>query len=150
MKITLGADHGAFHLREATLNYLKENGHEVIDHGTYSTDSVDYPDFVDLVCRDLREEKAELGILCCTTGLGMSIAANKQPGIRAALVHYNDEAGLSRRHNNANVLCMGQLHTTAHEAAQLIDTFLSAPFEEGRHARRVAKFTAWENQNPTV
>lgn len=150
MKISLGADHGAYHLREAVLQHLAESEHEILDRGTYSTDSVDYPDFVDVVCRDVREEKADLGILCCTTGIGMSIAANKKPGIRAALVHYIDEAGLSRRHNNANVLCMGGLHTTPHEAAQLIDTFLSASFEEGRHARRVAKFSAWENHNPTI
>jgi len=139
MKISLGADHGAFDLREAILAALTEAGHEVIDHGAHSRDSVDYPDFAKAVGLDVTSGRAQLGICCCTTGIGISIAANKIPGIRAALVKFDDEAALARRHNKANVLCFGQLHTTAYEARRLIDIFLKAEFEGGRHERRVNK-----------
>lgn len=145
MKISIGVDHGALLLREALLAHLRESGHEVIDHGTDSPDSVDYPDFSAKVAADVAAKRADFGILCCTTGIGMSISANKVPGVRAASCHYVDEASLCRRHNDANVLCLGGLHTTAHEARCLIDTFLSASFEGGRHARRVGKFTSWEH-----
>lgn len=145
MKISLGVDHGALQLRESLLRHLTESGHEVLDHGTDSPDSVDYPDFSKRVCEDVVAGRAEIGILCCTTGIGMSISANKIPGIRAACVHFEDEAALTRRHNKANVLCMGGLHTTSYEAARLADTFIASSFEGGRHQRRVAKFTAWED-----
>jgi RpiB/LacA/LacB family sugar-phosphate isomerase len=143
MHISLGVDHGALPLREALLTYLKEAGHTVIDHGTFSAESVDYPDFAHAVSTDVTSGKAEVGILCCTTGIGMSISANKHAGIRAALASHPDEARLTRQHNNANVLCMGALHTTPYEARQLTEAFLSASFESGgRHERRVAKFSA--------
>lgn len=148
MKVSIGFDHGAIALRSAVLDSLKETGHEVIDHGTDSTESVDYPDFAQAVCQDIVEGRAEAGILCCTTGIGMSIAANKLKGIRAALVRCEDEAALTRQHNNANVLCMGALHTTPSEAARLVEVFLENTFEGAthpRHSRRVAKFTDWEN-----
>lgn len=145
MKISLGVDHGAFALRQSILAHLKEEGHQVIDHGTHSLDSVDYPDFAAKVAADVAGGQADLGILCCTTGIGMGIAANKVPGVRAAICHFEDEAALCRRHNNANVLCLGGMHTTAYEAARLVDTFLNAEFEGGRHARRVGKFSSWES-----
>lgn len=140
MKVSIGFDHGAVSLRQALLQHLENNGHQVIDHGTDSPASVDYPDYAIPVCEDVREGRAEFGILCCTTGIGMSMAANKQPGIRAANVKFEDEAALTRRHNNANVLCMGALHTTSYEAVRLTETFISSNFEGGRHARRVSKF----------
>lgn len=144
MKISIAFDHGAIPLRDGLLNHLKDGGHQVIDHGTDSTQSVDYPDFSRKVCDDVLEDRAELGILCCTTGIGMSMSANKIKGIRAALVRYEDEAALTRRHNHANVLCMGALHTTAYEAARLADSFIGNVPEGGRHERRVGKFMEWE------
>lgn len=147
MIISIGFDHGAIPLREGLLASLREDGHELIDHGTDSSDSVDYPDYARLVCEDVRQERAEIGILCCSTGIGMSMAANKFPGIRAALVRYDDEAALTRRHNNANVLCMGGFHTTPYEARILARTFIQSSFEGGRHARRVGKFTDWEHED---
>jgi len=144
MKISIGFDHGALPLRAPLLQHLREGGHQLVDHGTDSAESVDYPDFARLVADDVAAGRAEAGILCCTTGIGMSIAANKVPGVRAALVRHEDEAALSRQHNHANVLCMGALHTTAHEARRIADAFLASAPESGRHARRVGKFTAWE------
>lgn len=145
MNISIGFDHGALTLRAPVLEGLQAAGHTIIDHGTDSPESVDYPDFARLVCDDVTSGKAEAGILCCTTGIGMSMAANKVRGIRAALVHHEDEASLTRRHNNANVLCMGALHTDPDTARKLVDVFLSNSFEGGRHDRRVCKFTEWED-----
>ncbi|HSH10044.1 MAG TPA: ribose 5-phosphate isomerase B [Oceanipulchritudo sp.] len=147
MKISIGFDHGALSLRAPVIEKLAAMGHEVIDHGTDSTESVDYPDLAKLVTADVIEGQAELGILCCTTGIGMSMAANKVKGIRAALVHYEDEAALTRRHNHANVLCLGALHTTPYEAMRLIETFLANEPEGGRHGRRVDKFTDMERNS---
>ncbi|MFO7726540.1 MAG: ribose 5-phosphate isomerase B [Oceanipulchritudo sp.] len=147
MIVSIGFDHGAVPLRDALLVSLREDGHEVLDHGTDSAGPVDYPDYARLVCRDVRQGRAQIGILCCSTGIGMSMAANKYPGIRAALVRYDDEAALTRRHNNANVLCMGAFHTTPYEARILLRTFLKSTFEGGRHARRVGKFTEWEQED---
>jgi len=140
MKVSIGFDHGALSLREALIEHLESNGHAVIDHGTDSPASVDYPDYVVPVCTDIREGRADVGILCCTTGIGMCMAANKQTGVRAALVKFEDEAALTRQHNNANVLCMGALHTTPYEAVRLTRVFMDSKFEGGRHARRVSKF----------
>jgi ribose 5-phosphate isomerase B len=150
MKVSIGFDHGAISLREAVLQVLKEAGHTVTDHGTDSPDSVDYPDFAREVTKDIVEGRSEAGILCCTTGIGMSMAANKVKGIRAALVRYEDEAALTRQHNNANVLCMGALHTTPYEAVRLVRSFLENAFiggEQPRHARRVGKFMEWEKDD---
>ena len=146
MKLSIGVDHGALNLRESLLEQLRAAGHEVIDHGASSTESVDYPDFAQKVCEDVTTGRAECGILCCTTGIGMSMSANKYPGIRAALVHFENEADLTRRHNNANVICLGAHHTTGYEAGRLVNTFLSSTFEGGRHARRVDKFSQWETK----
>jgi ribose 5-phosphate isomerase B len=147
MKISIGFDHGALPLRQALLEHLRAGGHELIDHGTDSPDSVDYPDYAKQVCTDVTEERAEVGILCCTTGIGMSMAANKFKGIRAAFVQHEDEAALTRQHNNANVMCLGALHTTPYEACRLADTFLGSTFEGGRHQRRVGKFMEWEGNS---
>lgn len=144
MKVSIGFDHGALNLREPVIDKLNELHHEVNDHGTKSAESVDYPDFARLVAEDVASGRADVGILCCTTGIGMSIAANKVKGVRAAMVHCEDEASLTRQHNHANVLCLGGLHTTGYEAKRLIEIFLKAEPEGGRHARRVDKFTALE------
>ncbi len=144
MKVSIGFDHGALELRAPVLEALAAGGHTVIDHGTDSPDSVDYPDYARLVCDDVLDGRAEAGVLCCTTGIGMSMAANKIKGIRAALVHHQDEASLTRRHNNANVLCLGAIHTDPQTAPGLVEVFLSSSFEGGRHERRVCKFSDWE------
>lgn len=140
MKISIGFDHGAIPLRKALLEHLKSQGHELVDHGTDSTESVDYPDYAHLVSGDVAAGRVEAGILCCTTGIGMSIAANKIKGVRAAVVKFEDEAALTRQHNNANVLCLGAHHTTPYEALRLADIFLRSNFEGGRHERRVNKY----------
>jgi RpiB/LacA/LacB family sugar-phosphate isomerase len=147
MKISIGFDHGAIALRSPVMEYLEANGHEVIDHGTDSSDSVDYPDFAKLVGDDVAGGTAEAGVLCCTTGIGMSMAANKIKGVRAALVHYEDEAALTRQHNNANVICLGSLHVSPDQAKRLVASFLQNTFEGGRHERRVCKFTDWEKDS---
>ena len=144
MKISFGLDHGALPLRQPLLDFLQAAGHEVIDHGTRSTDSVDYPDYARKVADDVVAGRADAGVLCCTTGIGMSIAANKVAGVRAAMVHFEDEASLSRRHNYANVICLGALHTTGEQACRLVEVFLASKFEGGRHERRVGKFSCWE------
>ena len=146
MNISVAFDHGAIDLREAVLQAISDAGHSVTDHGTKTTDSVDYPDYARLVSDDINSGSADLGILCCTTGIGMSIAANKVRGIRAANVHYVDEASLTRRHNNANILCMGAMHTPPELARELVTVFLANTFEGGRHERRVCKFTDWESE----
>ena len=145
MKISIGFDHGAIDLRSPILKYLQSSGHEILDHGTDSADSVDYPDYAKCVADDVASGKADAGILCCTTGIGMSMAANKVKGVRAAVVHFEDEAALTRRHNNANVICLGAIHTSPDQAKRLIEVFLSNTFEGGRHQRRVGKFSEWES-----
>lgn len=144
MKISIGADHGAIHLREAIAAFLKEEGHEVIDHGTFSAESVDYPDFAALVGQDVVSAKADYGVLLCTSGIGISISANKIHGIRAALVHNEDGAEFSRRHNNANIICFGQKYQTPYLATRYLKIFLQTPFDGGRHERRVEKISQIE------
>lgn len=139
MKISIGADHGGVALRDALSKALKEKGHEVIDHGAFSTESVDYPDFAGLVGLDVTSGRADYGVLICKTGIGMSIAANKVPGVRAALVHFADEAALCREHNNANVIVFGAVYTLPEDAVTLTGIFLSTEFEGGRHQRRLDK-----------
>jgi len=147
MKISIGFDHGALQLRAPVLETLQELGHEIVDHGTDSPERVDYPDYARRVAEDVATGRSNLGILCCTTGIGMSIAANKVHGVRAGKVTYEDEAALTRQHNHANILCLGALHTTPYEARRLIRTFLASEPEGGRHARRVDKFTDLENHS---
>jgi len=147
MRVSIGFDHGALRLRAPVLEALEQAGHTIIDHGTTASESVDYPDYARLVAQDVVNGNAEAGILCCTTGIGMSMAANKIRGIRAALVHFEDEAALTRRHNNANVLCMGALHTSPAAARKLVEVFLASKFEGGRHERRVCKFVEWESNS---
>ncbi len=142
VEVALGADHGGLDLKEAVKKHLLDRGISLVDLGASSKDSVDYPDYAQLVGQSVQSSKAQAGILFCTTGVGMSIAANKLPGIRAALVTDETTAILSRQHNNANVLCLGAKTVSAQSAAKIVDAFLSAQFEGGRHQRRVGKLEA--------
>jgi RpiB/LacA/LacB family sugar-phosphate isomerase len=138
--VALGADHGGYELKEALKLHLLKHGVHVTDFGTNSKESSDYPDYAQAVARAVAGRQNDLGILVCTSGIGMSIAANKVPGIRAALVADATSAALSRQHNNANVLCLGARNTQPADARQIVDAFLTASFEGGRHERRVGKF----------
>ena len=137
--IALGADHGGFDLKESVKHHLEQRGVSVADFGTTSNDATDYPDFAHAVARSVALRKTELGVLICTTGVGMSITANKMPGVRAALANDMDTAVLARRHNNANVLCLAGKSTAPEEAWKIVDAFLDARFEGGRHERRLNK-----------
>lgn len=138
-KVALGADHGGFELKEALKQHLQNRGVAVTDFGTTSRESVDYTDYAQEVGRSVAEGQSAYGVLVCTTGIGMSIAANKIPGVRAALVQDEATASLARRHNDANVLCLSGSQVKPEAAARILDTFLTAQFEGGRHQRRVTK-----------
>ena len=139
MKIAIGSDHGGYSLKEIIKEHLQSQGHELLDVGTHSLDSVDFPDYSAQVCQKLEVQEAELGILICGTGIGMSIAANKHKGIRAALVHDVYSSKMTRAHNNSNVLCMGARVIGDELAKMIVDTWLSTDFEGGRHQRRLDK-----------
>lgn len=144
MRIALGADHAGFVLKQHLRRSLELHGHEVVDAGTNSPDSCDYPDFAAAVAHEVAEGRAERGVLVCSTGVGMSIAANKVPGIRAALGTNAEEVYLVRSHNDANILTLGARYLDESEADVLVDTFLTTDFDGGRHARRLAKIAALE------
>src|SRR6478736_1192927 len=137
--VAIGSDHGGFDLKEELKKYLRERGVSFHDFGTHAKESVDYPDYGILVANSVAEHKAEFGLLVCTTGIGMSITANKVSGIRAALVTDAESAILTRKHNDANVLCLSGKFTPADLAKQILDNFLNTEFEGGRHERRVNK-----------
>ena len=137
MKIAIGCDHGGLDIKNAILRSLEEQGIEYTDHGTFTTDSVDYPVYAKKVCAAVLAGEAELGILCCGTGIGMSIAANKHRGIRAAVLADEFSAEMTRRHNNSNVLCLGGRIMDEARAVKLANIFLSTPFDGGRHQKRV-------------
>lgn len=139
--VAIGADHAGFPLKAALAEALRAMGHAVLDLGTDGTASVDYPDFAHAVCRAVAEGRARFGVLVCGTGIGMSIAANRHPEIRCALVHDATGARLSRAHNDANVLALGARMTGVEPALDALSAFLETPFDGGRHARRVAKLT---------
>lgn len=143
MKIVIGSDHGGFTLKEAILKHLlKKEEVQVEDLGTHSSESVDYPVFGKAVAQAVADQKADRGILVCGTGIGISIAANKVRGIRAALVHDEFTAKMSREHNNANVLCLGGRTTDPNLALKLVDIFLETAFEGGRHQKRIDQIEA--------
>ncbi len=145
MKVALGADHGGFELKEAIKSHLIENGYEIVDFGTDSTESVDYAVFGEKVGEYVVKEGC-LGILCCGTGIGISLAANKVNGVRAACCSDYFSAKMTRAHNNANILSMGGRVIGVGLALQLVDVFLSTEFEGGRHQRRIDQITAIENK----
>ena len=144
MKIAIGSDHAGFVLKEQLRDKLRAEGHEVTDLGTTSTESTDYPDFAAAVGHAVRDGAVEKGVLVCSSGVGMSIAANKIKGIRAALGTNPDEVSFVRRHNDANVLAIGANYTAPALAEELVEVFLSTGFEGGRHARRVEKIRILE------
>ncbi|GDY20913.1 hypothetical protein LBMAG56_22590 [Verrucomicrobiota bacterium] len=137
--LALGSDHAGLRLKETIKDHLGKRGFRLQDFGTSSTDSTDYPDFAQAVAQNVSGGRSDLGILVCSTGVGMSIAANKVPGTRAALVFDERMAVLARQHNNANVLCLGEKVVSAENALKIVDSFLEARFEGGRHERRVGK-----------
>lgn len=144
MRIAIGSDHAGYELKNAIVKHLQLKKIEVHDMGTFSKDSVDYPDFATQVCKSIKRDANDLGILVCYTGIGMSMAANKYNGIRAALINSVENAVLTREHNNANVLCLGAKDTSEELAKEIVDAFVSAKFTEGRHLRRVEKLTSIE------
>ncbi len=139
MRIALGADHRGFALKEALGRWLSERGDQVTDFGTTNAESVDYPDYAFKVARAVARHQAERGILICSTGIGMSIAANKVRGVRAALVNSVRLARLSREHNDSNVLCLGADVISGGLARRIAGAWLKAEFAGGRHERRLAK-----------
>jgi ribose 5-phosphate isomerase B len=146
MRIALGADHAGYELKDKIREHLKLRGIDVRDEGTHTGDSVDYPDFARLVALDVNQGRADLGILVCGSGIGMSMAANKVPGVRAATVNTEHEAQVSREHNNANVLALGARITPVDQALKIVDAWLEAVFAGGRHQRRVEKIAAIEGE----
>ncbi len=145
--ISIGCDHGGFELKNVLIEYLKELGYDYNDCGTYSTASVDYPDICKLVCKDVTEGKASLGILVCGTGIGMNICANKHKGIRAAQCSDTFSAKMTRQHNNSNVLTLGGRVLGPELAKEILREFLTNEFLGGRHQTRIDKITEVENQN---
>ena len=140
MNLVIACDHAGYSMKENVKQYLMEQGHSVIDCGTNSTDSCDYPVFAKALCKEINEGRAQLGILICGTGIGMSMAANKVKGIRAAVCSDYFSAKFTRAHNDANVICLGARVTGEGLALELIDIFLNTPFEGGKHLRRIAMF----------
>ena len=144
MKIAIGADHAGFAAKEEIKAVIKALGHQVVDAGTASDASVDYPDFAEKVARAVVDGGADRGVLICGTGIGMSIAANKVHGIRAAVIADEKTAELSRKHNDANVFCAGARMTPLPRIAESLKVWLETPFEGGRHQNRVNKISALE------
>lgn len=146
MKIAIGADHAGFAAKEEIKTVIKALGHTVEDKGTTGEASVDYPDFAEKVARSVAAGEADKGVLICGTGIGMSIAANKVQGVRAAVVSDEKTAALSRQHNDANVFCAGSRITPVVKIAESLKVWLQTPFEGGRHVNRVGKISAIEKK----
>lgn len=144
--IALGSDHGGYELKQAIMKHLDEKGVEYKDYGTYSTDSCDYPDYAKAACEAVTGGECEKAILICGTGIGISMAANKVKGIRAACCSDYFSAKYTRLHNDANALCMGGRVVGPGLACELVDVFLETEFEGGRHQRRIDKITEIENE----
>jgi ribose 5-phosphate isomerase B len=141
MKISLGSDHAGVELKAKIKEVLGQEGAEIHDQGTFSGESVDYPDFARKVAVEVAHKQADYGILICGTGIGMSIAANKVAGVRAAKIATEEEARLSREHNDANVLALGARILDEETALRIVHTWLQTPFAGGRHQRRIDKVT---------
>ena len=147
MKIVLGCDHGGAELKNAIREHLKERDFEVLDLGIEPGEAIDYPIMAEKLCKEIIEGEAELGILCCGTGIGMSMAANKIKGIRAACCSDTFSARFTRLHNDANVLCLGGRVVGAGLAIDMVDFFVDTEFEGGRHQRRVDLIKDIEERN---
>ena len=144
MKIAIAADHAGFALKEKIRQRLAAEGHELVDFGTDSAESCDYPDFAQPVAGQVARKQVDRGILVCSTGIGMAIAANKIGGVRAAPAQSEDEVRLTREHNDANVLTLGARYLDEEQAARLVEIFLDTQFQGGRHARRLSKIEQLE------
>jgi len=144
MRIIIGSDHAGFDQKEAIKERLIEQGYEVVDAGAYDTDSVDYPDFARVVGTAVAHGEADHGVLVCGTGIGMAIAANKVDGVRAANVTDPEFARLARAHNDANIITVSGRFVPTERNVEIVDVFLSTPFERGRHQSRIDKISAME------
>jgi ribose 5-phosphate isomerase B len=144
VKLAFGADHAGFALKQHLADVARNAGHTVVDFGTNGPGSVDYPDYGEAVGRAVVNGEAELGVVICSNGVGISIAANKVPGVRCALCHSGWGAGRARQHANANVLALGAMEVGAGVAEEILAAFLSNEFEGGRHARRLARLSEIE------
>ena len=144
MRIAIGSDHRGYHLKEKLAGILRSKGHEVSDEGTSLTESVDYPDFAALVGQKVSNGEADRGILICGTGIGMAIAANKFPGVRAAPITDEVTAEISRRHNDLNVLCLSADMLSPRTVERMVEIWVETEFEAGRHQRRVEKISTIE------
>jgi ribose 5-phosphate isomerase B len=138
-RIAAGCDHAGFDYKESIAKALTEQGYEVDDFGTFSTESTDYPDFAHAVATAVEKGEADFGILVCGSANGVAISANRHKKVRAAIAWRNDVAALSRQHNNANVICIPARFVSEEDAKQFVNTFLATPFEGGRHEKRVNK-----------
>lgn len=139
MKIAIGCDHAGYDYKESLKNYLTQNGHELLDFGTHSTASMDYPDTTHPTASAVEDGQCELGILICGSANGVAMTANKHQGIRAAICWEVELGKLARSHNNANMVCLPARFISLELATQIVDAFIQTPFEGGRHANRVAK-----------
>ncbi len=146
MKISIASDHRGYRLKEHLKSYLREKGYEVVDFGTNSGESTDYPDYIIPCAESVARGESRFGIVICSTGQGSSIAANKVPGIRSALCINPTFARLARQHNDANVLALPADFISLQDAITTVEVFLNTPFEGGRHARRVNKIVEYENR----
>ncbi|MBQ2941477.1 MAG: ribose 5-phosphate isomerase B [Clostridia bacterium] len=144
LMLALGCDHGGYQLKEFLKKHLEKKGIEVKDFGTYSEDSVDYPVYAEKVAKAVQSGEAEGGILCCGTGIGISIAANKFDGIRCALVRDSFSARLTKEHNNANIIALGGRVTGTELAADIVDSWMNAEFQGGRHQGRIDIISSFE------
>ncbi len=144
--LAIGCDHGGYALKQEILKHLEAQGVEYIDCGCFSTESVDYPDIAEALCANITDGSCEKGILLCGTGIGISMAANKVKGIRAALCHSEFDAKMCREHNDANVMCLGGRTTGPNIALEMVDLFLKTEFGGDRHQRRVDKIMAIESK----
>ena len=145
MRIAIGSDHAGFTMKQAIVGLLSELGHKYEDFGCFNCSSVDYPDIARPVAEAVSQKKFDHGILICSTGIGMSIVANKVPGVRAALCHDTFSARRAREHNDANVLCLGEWVIGQGLMREIVTTYLSADFVGGRHAKRLEKIHAMEH-----
>jgi ribose 5-phosphate isomerase B len=139
MKIAIGSDHAGFNYKEAIKDHLQQEGHDVEDLGTFTEASCDYPDYAHAVALAVEQEKAAFGVLVCGSANGVAITANKHAGIRAAICWEKEIAILARAHNNANIICVPARFVSTDAALEMVDTFLTTPFEGGRHQTRVGK-----------
>lgn len=139
MKISIGNDHAGPNYKVAIVAWLEQNGHHILNHGTDTFDSVDYPDFGHPVALDVESAKADFGIVICGSGNGINMTVNKHQGIRSAVCWTKEIAALARQHNNANIISIPSRFTSIPQAVEMVDTFLNTAFEGGRHANRVNK-----------